>query len=225
MIQRILIVEDEPQIADILADYMSDAGFHTTIVSNGNDVVPLVKKQAVDLILLDIMLPGMDGMEVCRQLRQFTDVPIIMVTARIEEIDRLLGFGFGADDYICKPFSPKEVVARVQAVLRRFENKPVGETFHRGPLLIDKQERRASYDRNTLSLTRVEFELLVVFATRPGRVYSRSELITMAQGYDAEGYERTVDSHIKNLRKKLSAAGAQKDLLETVYGVGYRFEI
>lgn len=220
--RTILIVEDEPKIADVLDDYLRmQGGFNTHKLARGDLVVDWVHCHSPDLILLDLMLPGMDGIEVCKKLREKSSVPIIMITARVEEIDRLLGLELGADDYICKPFSPREVVARVKAVLRR-SLSPLGTDVSSG-LTIDREKFSASLDGKSLHLTPVEFSLLSSLCSRPGRVWSRDRLMDeMYPDYRVVS-DRAVDTHIKNLRKKLAEAAPGRDLVESVYGVGYRF--
>ncbi|HSH43118.1 MAG TPA: response regulator [Arenicellales bacterium] len=220
MSRRILIVEDEPQLAELLADYLRAADFEPSVLHDGREVVPWVRSHTPDLILLDIMLPGEDGMSVCRELRRFSDVPIVMVTARVEEIDRLLGLELGADDYICKPFSPREVVARVKAILRRS-----GPAARQTPgLQIDRQAYRASIDGRELDLTPVEFRLLATLAEHPGRVFSRSQLMDQLYQDNRVVTDRTVDTHVKNLRRKMAAVRPDEELIRSVYGVGYRLE-
>jgi len=223
--QHVLIVEDENKIARLLKDYLEKAGFRTSVLAEGDQVIPKVKKSPPDLVLLDIMLPGMDGMAVCRELRKFTNLPVIMVTAKAEEIDRLLGLEMGADDYICKPFSPREVVARVKAVLRRACPEPTVQQLAAGPISLNAETREAIVGGNLLVLTPSEFKLLQVFMTSINRVFSRDELIQRVQGYEFEGYDRTIDSHIKNLRKKITQYLPGHDVISTVYGVGYKFSM
>jgi two-component system response regulator BaeR len=220
--QNILIAEDEIKIAGILRDYLAMAGYQVSCLHRGDLVVPYVRQKQPSLILLDIMLPGMDGMEVCREVRKFSDVPIIMITARVEEIDRLLGLELGADDYICKPFSPREVVARVKAVLRRVYAPPSDKTLTVGEISLIPETHQVLVAGHELKLTPSEFNLLKTFLTHPNRIFSRLELINTVQGYDYEGYERTIDSHIKNLRKKIAAHLPDKDPISTIYGVGYK---
>lgn len=226
----ILIVEDEPKLAALLADYLRAAGFVPHILANGLEVIPRVRSAPPSLVLLDLMLPGKDGLDICRELRQFTQVPIIMVTARVEEIDRLLGLELGADDYVCKPFSPREVVARVKAVLRRHEPAATqGELATQAGgsvpgLLINTETHRVELDGSRLDLTPVEFRLLATLAAEPGRVFSRAELREHIYHDDREGSDRTMDSHMRNLRRKLAEAGAGTEFLHSVYGVGYRLE-
>jgi two-component system response regulator BaeR len=217
----ILIVEDEPKIAGLLADYLaSQGGFRTEWIERGDAAVAGFREFSPDLVLLDLMLPGMDGIEVCKQLRAESAVPIIMVTARVEEIDRLLGLELGADDYICKPFSPREVVARVKAVLRR-SNADRG--LQSAGLHIDQEAHMARYRGNDLSLTPVEFALLNTLAGQPGRVFSRDQLMNEMYSDYRVVSDRAVDTHVKNLRKKLSLAAGGKEMIESVYGLGYRF--
>jgi two-component system, OmpR family, response regulator BaeR len=219
---EILIVEDEPKLASLLADYLHAAGFRTRTIGDGRKVVAAVRTAPPALVLLDLMLPGRDGLEICRELRGFTELPIIMVTARVEELDRLLGLELGADDYVCKPFSPREVVARVKAVLRRQARaEPAGGV---PGLVIDPQAYRATLDDVALELTPVEFRLLETLAAHPGRVYSRVGLLERLYDDHRVVSDRTVDSHVKNLRRKLAAAAPGRDLVQSVYGVGYRLE-
>ncbi|MDA3894896.1 MAG: response regulator [Desulfobacteraceae bacterium] len=221
--KQILVVEDELKIARIIKDYLENSGYQVTIISHGNEVLPQIQKSMPDLIILDIMLPGKDGMEICREIRKTSTVPIIMITAKVEEIDRLIGLELGADDYICKPFSPREVVARVKAVLRRAMPEPVQEQLIAGPIALNQLTHYVSINNQALFLTNSEFELLTVFMQQPERVFSRNDLISMVQGYDFEGYDRTIDSHIKNLRKKLDQQLSGQKMIQTVYGVGYKF--
>ena len=219
---HILIVEDEPKIAALLADYLhQQGGFSTSHLSRGDEVLEWVQSHSPDLLLLDLMLPGMDGIEVCKQVRAQSAVPIIMITARVEEIDRLLGLELGADDYICKPFSPREVVARVKAVLRR--SVPIAGAGRDDGLKMDDAMHSAELDGKKLRLTPVEFSLLKTLTSQSGRVFSRDQLMNeMYPDYRIVS-DRAVDTHIKNLRKKLTDAGAGKDLVESVYGLGYRY--
>lgn len=223
--RHILVVEDEKKIADLLCDYLKEAGFRTSTQDNGNRVISQVKKDAPDLILLDIMLPGKDGMELCREIRQMSNIPIIMITARVEEIDRLLGLELGADDYICKPFSPREVVARVKTVFRRVHAEPRTNNLVVGSISLDDESHQVMIGNHMLNLTPNEFGLLKIMMSRPNRVFSRSELINRVQGYGFEGYDRTIDTHIKNLRKKIGRHLAGQDIISTVYGIGYKFSV
>ncbi|MBT8053015.1 MAG: response regulator [Gammaproteobacteria bacterium] len=223
MSKRILIVEDEPKIAALLEDYLRDiGGFATQTVDRGDRVLNQIRSHPPDLVLLDLMLPGLDGIEVCKQLRAESTVPIIMVTARVDEIDRLLGLELGADDYICKPFSPREVVARVKAVLRRSEIS--ADSDESGGVEIDEEKFSARYGGNDLGLTPVEFALLKMLSANPGRVFSRDQLMNgMYPDYRVVS-DRAVDTHVKNLRRKLQHAAGGKDIIRAVYGLGYRFE-
>ena len=219
--RHILVVEDEEKIASLLCDYLEAAGFKTSIQGNGNHVSAQIKKDRPDLILLDIMLPGKDGMELCREIRQFSSVPVIMLTARVEEIDRLLGLELGADDYICKPFSPREVVARVKAVFRRVNTEPQMHNLVVGSIALDDETHQVRVAEQVLDLTPNEFGLLKIMMSRPNRVFTRSELINRVQGYDFEGYDRTVDTHIKNLRKKIEVDPSKPEFILTIPRRGY----
>jgi two-component system, OmpR family, response regulator BaeR len=215
---RILIVEDEPKLAALEADYLRAAGFEPEHIADGRDVVPRVRSAPPDLILLDLMLPGRDGLDICREIRTFSDVPIVMVTARVEEIDRLIGLDLGADDYVCKPFSVRELVARVRAILRR----------HRAPsgaLAIDEERHVATLDGRALDLTPVEFRLLRALASAPGRVFARERLLERLYEDHRVVTDRTVDAHVKNLRRKLEEIRPGEDLVRSIYGVGYKLEL
>ncbi|HEY5973809.1 MAG TPA: response regulator [Geobacteraceae bacterium] len=216
----VLIVEDEQKLAGVLRDYLQQAGFATHWLSDGLEVVPWVREQQPDLVLLDLMLPGRDGLDICKEIRTFSAVPIIMTTARVEEIDRLLGLELGADDYICKPFSPREVVARVKAVFRRVSGAPT----QAAGLVLDESRYRATLHGHDLELTAVEFKLLQFLAARPGRIYGRQQLMDQIYPDERVVADRTIDSHIKKLRRKIAVAGPQAELIHSVYGVGYKFE-
>jgi two-component system response regulator BaeR len=218
---KLLIVEDEKKLAGLLSDYLRQAGFEPFCLADGTEVVPWVREQLPDLILLDLMLPGRDGMEVCKEIRTFSSVPVIMVTARIEEIDRLLGLELGADDYICKPFSPREVVARVRAVLRRTGD---GQTSRTSGLVLDESRYQATLHGHELELTAVEFKLLHLLLSHPGRIYSRSQLMDKIYPDERIVSDRTIDSHVKKLRRKINAVAPAKELIHSLYGVGYKFE-
>jgi len=218
---RVLVVEDEPQIAETLEAYLRASGFRTERAADGLRALELVRSADPDLILLDIMLPGLDGLEVLKAVRRYGRTPVILVTARSEEVDRLVGLELGADDYVVKPFSFREVVARVKAVLRRSRGEDVSEAVRRvGGLTVDEEKVRASYDGSQLPLTATEFRLLACLAATPGRVFSRAELLERTMP-ESDALERTVDSHMRNLRRKLIDAGAG-ELLETVRSIGYR---
>lgn len=223
--QHLLVVEDEFKIAELLRDYLVTAGFLVRTVERGDLAVAEVRKDPPALVLLDIMLPGMDGMDVCREIRKFSNIPIIMITARVEEIDRIVGLELGADDYVCKPFSPREIVARVKTVLRR--SRPQLEELHLkvGPISMDCATREVGAGGKLVSLTPNEFALLKALMTRPNRVFTREELLNLVQGYSFDGYERTIDSHIKNLRKKIAEKLPGQEIISTVYGVGYKLGV
>ena len=219
----ILIVEDEPKISHLLRDYLQQAGYETRESLNYDQIRSWVEQEEINLILLDWMLPGMSGLEICQQLRTISNVPILMITARVEEIDRLKGLDSGADDYICKPFSPREVVARVKAVLRRTYHEDHAE-LRVGPLRLDQTTHQVWVDESEVVLTPNEFGVLKVLLQRPGKVWSRESLLQQVQGYQFNGYDRTIDTHVKNLRKKLATYGLDSSIV-TVYGIGYRFQL
>ena len=216
----VYIVEDEPELAQLVADYVRAAGFIPTVFHDGAQALAAVRARLPALVVLDLMLPGLDGLSLCREVRAFSEVPIVMVTAKVEEIDRLLGLELGADDYLCKPFSPRELVARIKAILRR---RGVPST----PLSLDTAARRASVHGQALDLTRTEFDLLAALAARPGQVFSRARLLELA-GQDSldnmDVSDRAIDSHIKNLRRKLDAAAPGFEPIRSIYGLGYRFD-
>lgn len=218
-IPHVLIVEDEPKIAALLRDYLVAANYRASELHTGAGAVDHIRATAPDAILLDVMLPGEDGLSICRAVRLFSNVPILMITARVEEIDRLLGLELGADDYICKPFSPREVVARVKAVLRRTTVDSAAATI---PIELDETRFVARVLGRPLSLTPVEFRLLGKLVEQPGRVFSRQQLIDAAYRDHRVVSDRTIDSHVKNLRRKLEELGC--DAIASVYGVGYRLE-
>ncbi len=219
MRQTILIVEDSQELAQLLSDYLAQAGFSSHCLYKGDRVIEWVTKNQPNLILLDIMLPGKNGVEICREIRTFSEIPIIMVTARVEEQDRLIGLDTGADDYICKPFSPREVVARVNAVLRRVVDKAPED----GLLKLDAEKYQASINGKMLLLTVVEYNLLALLAESPGRVFSRSQLIERIYQDHRIVSDRTVDSHVKKLRKKISEVH-DRELIHAVYSAGYKYD-
>ncbi len=221
MSETILIVEDEVKLAQIMADYLLQAGFKIHCIGDGMEAVPWVRNHHPELILLDLMLPGKGGLDICKEIRSFSMVPIIMTTARVEEIDRLLGLELGADDYICKPFSPREVVARVKAVLRRSVTNLTAQTSR---LTLDELRYQATLNNHDLDLTAVEFKLLQFLAASPGRIYGREALMDHIYSDERVVADRTIDSHIKKLRKKILAACPDEELIHSVYGVGYKFE-
>ncbi|HEY5623744.1 MAG TPA: response regulator [Gammaproteobacteria bacterium] len=221
--ETVLVVEDEPKIARLLLDYLKKASYGTHWLHSGSAVTSWVRDNSPDLILLDIMLPEIDGMTLCREIREFSEVPVVMVTARVDEIDRLLGLELGADDYICKPFSPREVVARVKAILRRVKATSKSNRAYFG-IELDSDLYQASVNGRPLELTPVEFRLLSVLHKHPGRVFSRDQLMDNAYLDDRAVSDRTMDSHIKNLRKKLNAVLPDEEVIRTIYGVGYKLE-
>ncbi|EGT4276007.1 two-component system response regulator BaeR [Cronobacter sakazakii] len=222
---RILVVEDEPKLGALLVDYLRAASYAPTLINHGDQVLPYVRQTPPDLILLDLMLPGTDGLTLCREIRRFSEVPIVMVTARIEEIDRLLGLEIGADDYICKPFSPREVVARVKTILRRCKpQRDLQAQDAQSPLIIDEGRFQASWRQKPLDLTPAEFRLLKTLSSEPGKVFSREQLLNHLYDDYRVVTDRTIDSHIKNLRRKLEALDDEQPFIRAVYGVGYRWE-
>ena len=224
MTQTILVVDDEPSLVKVLRGYLEQAGFRVVTAHDGPMALAQCKHEKPDLILLDLNMPGMDGIEVARRLRATSNVPIIMVTARVEETDRLIGLELGADDYVTKPFSPREVVARVRAVLRRAEAEPMTpEIIRVADIVIDLTRHTVARGGEPIDLTPTEFSLLVALAREPGRAFARLQLLEAAQGDAFEGYERTIDAHIKNLRVKLEPNPRKPKYILTVFGVGYKF--
>ena len=220
----ILIVEDETKLARLQADYLENAGFNTHCLSNGLAVLPWLKENTADLVLLDLMLPGCNGLDICRELRRFSAVPIIIITARVEEIDRLLGLELGADDYICKPFSPREMVARVKAVLRRLQTQTTDIPNGTVKLKLEPHSFRVLAEGRDIELTTVEFQLLQALYQQPGRIFSRSKLMDLIYQDQRIVSDRTIDSHIKKLRKKLGELLPDQELIYSVYGAGYRYD-
>ena len=225
MPEKILIVEDEARIVRTLSLYLEKAGFEVSAVSDGKRAIPVFQKENPALVLLDLNLPQIDGLDICREMRKLHNVPIIMLTARIEETDRLIGLELGADDYITKPFSPREVVARIRAVLRRSQSSAgQSDTLRAGSLLVDLAGYRVWLGDTQLSLTQSEFDILVALTAHKGRVLSRVQILDATQGIAFEGFERTIDQHIKNLRKKIKNEIGDIPVIDTVYGVGYRLD-
>ena len=223
---KIILVDDEPEILTLVRDYLSREGFTVLTAVNGNEGMELIEQEKPDLVLLDWMLPGMSGLEMCKHLRETSTIPIIMLTAKSEEIDRVLGLEFGADDYIVKPFSLRELAARIKTVLRRSsgvvpENN--SSILIRGELSIDVSSHKVSKRGLELSLTPTEFNILHLLAMRPGTVYSRLQLLRQAMGEEYLYYERSIDTHVSNLRKKVEDNPSDPKYVETVFGVGYRF--
>jgi two-component system response regulator BaeR len=220
---NILIVEDESDLAAIVADYVSAAGYGVQVLTDGREALASVRRSVPELIVLDIMLPGLDGLALCQAVRGFSDVPIILVTARVQEIDRLLGLETGADDYVCKPFSPRELVARIKAVLRR--RQPPGPSAGQPPFEVDEAARRIRLGGHVLALTPSEYGLLAALLRRPGTVFSRAHLLDLARGEAPDVADRAIDSHIKNLRRKLARQAPGVEWIQSVYGIGYRLEL
>lgn len=219
----ILVVEDEKELNKVLQAYLVRAGYRALGAFSGDEGLRLYELEKPDLVLLDLNLPGRDGLELAREMRKTRDVPIIMATARVDEIDRLIGLELGADDYVAKPYSPREVVARVKAVLRRGARRPEPATvLTLGKLSLDNTAHSAELVGKPLELTPTEFGILQLLVSQPGRVFTRLQLLEAAQGTSYEGYERSVDVHVKNLRRKLKEADPGRTYIETVFGVGYR---
>lgn len=224
--RKILVVDDEPKVCDLVKAYLEKDGFEVILSGNGKDAVEKARMIKPDLIVLDLNLPGMDGIEVFRTVRAFSDIPVIMLTARDDEVDKIVGLQIGADDYVTKPFSPRELSARVAAVLRRYTDgtRPAGRLVS-GDLLVDFERHEVKYRNEAVGLTAAEFKLLAVMAKNPGRVFTRLQLMDLAFGETYEGYDRTIDAHIKNMRQKLSKIGGDADNpVITVRGVGYKLE-
>lgn len=219
----VLVVEDEEKIAQLLQDYLDNSGYQSHWIADGDEVVEWVRQKQPDLILLDLMLPGKDGIEICRELRSFSQVPVMMVTARVEEIDRILGLEIGANDYICKPFSPREVMARIKAQFRTlsWQQNPLEET---AVVRLDEARMLATVEGHALDLTPVEFRLLTTLVSRPGQIFSRAQLMENLYEDNRIVTDRTVDSHVKNLRKKIAEHHSNPELIRSVYGVGYKYE-
>lgn len=219
---RVLVVEDDPKIAALLLSYLRDEGLDATSAHDGHEALRLIQQQTPDAVVLDWMLPGMDGIALCQAVRAFSDVPILMLTARVDELDRLLGLNTGADDYVCKPFAPREVVARVRALLRRSRG-----LLKATPSLwsVDEASFRIRWRGEWLNLTRIEFMMLRLLLSRPGRVYSRAQLLATVHDSQRDISDRAIDTHVKNLRKKIQAVDADCDCIASVYGVGYRFDV
>lgn len=224
---NILLVEDEPDLAQVLVDYLLRDGFDASVEGNGVEALARIRQTPPDLLLLDLMLPGLDGLSILREVRKVSDLPVIMVTARVEEIDRLIGLELGADDYVCKPYSPREVVARVKTVLRRLPRQMPTQPYDLAtPSLIeiDAENWQAKIKGLHLALTPKEFKLLQALTARPGRIFSRAQLLDLLYEDNLDVSERAVDSHMKNLRKKLTQALPEREIIRSVYGVGFVFD-
>ena len=225
MSKKVLVVDDEREIVKILRAYLEEAGFSVVTAADGQEALTMFRHEKPALVVLDWMLPKISGIDVCRALRKESEVPIIMLTARVEETDKLIGLELGADDYVTKPFSPRELVARVRAVLRRAEGGEVQpELLEAGDIRLNTASRAVLVRGEKMELTPTEFDLLALFMQSPGRVFTRMQLLDKVQGYAYEGYERTIDVHIKNLRQKIEESPSKPRRIVTVYGVGYKFE-
>lgn len=222
---KALIADDQPQIAQVLRLYCEKEGYKVTVVQDGVQALALFNTFAPDVVLLDVMMPKMDGFEVCRRIREQGSTPVIMITARGEDFEKIMGLDIGADDYIVKPFSPEEVMARVRAVLRRVEQAPGENTLILGCLKVDLRQYEARVCEQEVPLTKKEMDLLWLFASNPGRVFSRDKLLSDLWGYDYQGDDRTVDSHVKRLRAKLDKVPHPDFVISTVWGVGYKLEV
>jgi two-component system, OmpR family, alkaline phosphatase synthesis response regulator PhoP len=224
MSKKILVVDDEKKLVAILKGYLEQAGFAVATAYDGQQALTVFRHEKPTLVLLDLNLPQIDGLDVCRTMRKESNVPVIMITARVEEADRLIGLELGADDYIVKPFSPREVVARVRTVLRRTEGEPArAEALSAGDLALDLGKHSARLNDRALDLTPTEFDLLAVLMQNPGRAFTRLQLLDQVQGEAFEGYERTIDAHVKNLRQKIERDPKNPRYILTVFGVGYKF--
>lgn len=219
----ILVVDDEPRIARLVSDYLNQAGFRAVEAHDGESAIRAYSAHRPDLLVLDLGLPGMDGLDVIREIRLRSDVPIIIVSARSEETDRVVGLELGADDYVVKPFGPKELVARVRALLRRMDSLGPEEVFRVGPVEVDVPRMRVSVDGTEVDLTPTEFQLVATMAAQPGRVFTRGQLLDTVRGISFESYERAVDAHVKNIRRKFGSKPRQPQFVLTVHGVGYKF--
>jgi DNA-binding response OmpR family regulator len=220
---KVLIVEDENKISDIIRAYLEKDGFIVTVADTGQKALSVLKK-GFDLIILDLMLPDMDGEDICETIRKDSDIPIIILTARSEEEDRIKGLGLGADDYVVKPFSPKELVARVKALLRRVKGPKESVSFNDGDLVLDSYGFEVRKKGNPVVFTPTEFKLLKCVSEYPGQVFTRLQLVNVILGYDFEGYDRTIDAHIKNIRQKIEDNTKNPAYVKTIYGVGYKFD-
>ena len=225
MIKKIMVVDDEPQIVKVLKAYLEKAGYQVVTAAEGRAALQTFQREAPDFLILDLNLPGMDGLDICRAIRHDSNVPILMLTARVEEADRLIGLELGADDYVLKPFSPREVVARVRTIFRRTTAAPARpDQLQVGDLHIDQDLHTVTLAGRAIELTPTEFEILVALAKQPKRVFSRLQIMEQAQGDAFEGYERTIDAHIKNIRLKLEPNPKKPVYILTVFGMGYKLE-
>lgn len=230
--QTILVVEDEPKLAQLHKEYIEQSGFQSHIIHNGLDVIPWIKQNTPNLVVLDLMLPGKDGLTLCKEIRQFSEVPIIMVTARVEEIDRIVGLELGADDYVCKPVSPNELVARIRANVRRssltHSSKHLPQGFQTNDIddgiNIHESNYTATLNEQTLDLTAIEFQLLLMLVKRPGRIFSREQIMQHIYSDSRIVSHRTIDSHVKKIRKKLFKVDPKNEYIHALYGVGFKYE-
>ncbi len=220
MAKKILVIDDEPQIVEICRDYIKAAGYDVISAAYGSEGLLKARLDKPDLIVLDLMMPEMDGFEFCRTIRRDNEVPIIILTARVEETDKLIGLELGADDYITKPFSPRELVARIRVVLKRIVNEPTSDIIRVGEVTLDRAHYQINLSDRIIDLTPTEFEIMASMMSQPGRIFSRSQLLKAVRGVSFESYERAIDSHIRNLRRKLEPG----EHIVTVHGVGYKFE-
>jgi two-component system response regulator BaeR len=218
----VLVVEDDRKISDLLLNYLRASGYEAKASYDGRDALRMIEQRTPDAVILDWMLPGLDGVGVCQAVRAFSDVPILMLTARIDEVDRLLGLDTGADDYVCKPFAPREVIARIRALLRRAEGRVKASPV---PWVVDDSSFRISWLGQWLTLTRIEFLMFRLLLSRPGRVYSRDQLLASVHDSQHDISDRAIDTHVKNLRKKVQSVDPECDCIASVYGVGYRFDL
>jgi two-component system alkaline phosphatase synthesis response regulator PhoP len=226
MAKKIFVVDDEPQIVKVLKAYLEKAGYQVVTASDGKAALSIFEREKPDFMILDLNLPGMDGLDICKTIRRDSNIPILMLTARVEETDRLIGLELGADDYVVKPFSPREVVARVRTIFRRTTAEPVKEEIIQvGDLMIDVEKHTVNLTGQQIELTPTEFGILVVLARQPKRVFSRLQIMEQAQGDAFVGYERTIDAHIKNIRIKMEPNPKKPIYIQTVFGLGYKFEM
>jgi two-component system, OmpR family, alkaline phosphatase synthesis response regulator PhoP len=223
MAKKILVIDDEPKIVEICRDYLKAGGYEVVSAADGPNGLSAIRREKPDLIVLDLMLPGMDGLDLCRQLRKESNVPVIMLTARVDEADKLVGLELGADDYITKPFSPRELVARVRTVLRRAGGGAALDVLRVGELTLDRERYVVILPGREETLTPTEFEILFTLASQPGRIFTRSQLLNAVHGVAFASYERAIDSHIRNLRRKLEVLEDEPRYIVTIYGVGYKF--
>ncbi len=226
MAKKIFVIDDEPQIVKVLKAYLEKAGYQVVTTSDGKTVLSIFQRERPDFLILDLNLPGMDGLDICKTIRRDSNVPILMLTARVEEADRLIGLELGADDYVLKPFSPREVVARVKTIFRRAAAEPAKtDTIQVGELIIDLGQHTVNLAGKPIELTPTEFEILATLAKQPKRVFSRLQIMELAQGDAFEGYERTIDAHIKNIRLKLEPNPRKPVYIQTVFGLGYKLDV